>query len=119
MEKSYYLFKNLDSYDTPENKPVSLLFRLLFKSRLYFYFYNYLIYCRTGHAGAKNKLDKENMLRLSSGNIHLVERCGGKFQIRGLENLRALNSCGVKLRPFPSLPDTICISLPLRPSSNG
>lgn len=91
MEKSAYLFKNLDGYDTPENKPVSLLFRLLLKNRLYFYFYNYLIYCRTGQAGAKNQLDKENMVRLSSGNIHLVERCGGKFHIRGLENLRALN----------------------------
>ena len=91
MEKSAYLFKNLDGYDTPEDKPVSLLFRLLLKNRFYFYFYNFYIYYKTGRAGAKNQFDKENVIRLSSGNIHLVERCGGKFHIRGLQHLKALN----------------------------
>ena len=33
---SEYMFNGLDSYDTPEDHPVSLLFKLMFKSRWYF-----------------------------------------------------------------------------------
>ena len=40
METEYF-FKNTDSYDTPGDIPVSTLFKLMFRSRLYFYGVNF------------------------------------------------------------------------------
>ncbi len=86
-----------DGYDTPADAPKSLLYRLLFKSRWYFYFHNFLIFCRSGHCGAKGKLDKNNQIYYSERNLRLVERCGGQVHIRGLDNLRALEGRPVVL----------------------
>ncbi len=90
MEPSCYLFKG-DSYDTPENAPKSLLFSLLGHSRWYFYWYNFGIFCRTGKAGRNGVLTQEAQIRYSNENLRLVERCGGKIHVRGLDHLRQLN----------------------------
>lgn len=84
-----YLFKNVDSYDTPAENRGSLLFRLLFKCRWYFYAGIFGIFCRSGWQGARGKLDKAAQIDNSTRNLLLVERCGGKVHIAGLENLRA------------------------------
>lgn len=85
------LFTGKDSYDTPDNIPVSLAYRLMLRSRWYFYLYNFGIFLQSGRLGAKGKLDKDAQIRLSSGNVHLIERVGGRVHIRGLENMRSLN----------------------------
>ena len=88
--ESEYLFKNLDRYDTPDNVPVSKIFKLMFKSRWYFYWENFLVFILTGKCGKRKQLDGNMQMHYSNRNIRLVERCGGKFHISGLENLRAL-----------------------------
>ena len=87
---SEYMFGGLDSYDTPENHPVSLLFRLMFKSRWYFYFHNFGTFIRSGRCAARGQLDKENQIHYSNENIRLIENCGAKLHLRGLNNLRDL-----------------------------
>ena len=88
MHKSYF-FSNVDSYDTPDNLPVSPLFRIF--KRWYFYAVNFAVFCTCGKLGSKGRLDGEAQIAQSSRNLKLVERCGGKVHIRGLNNLRALN----------------------------
>ena len=88
-----YILSGLDQYDTPDNLPVSLAYRLLFRSRLYFYLYNFGVFIRCGLLGRKGKLDGDAQIRLSSENITLIERIGGKVHIRGLQHLR---NCGGK-----------------------
>ena len=39
--ESKYLFEGKDSYRTPESNKASLLFKLMFRSRWYFYFINF------------------------------------------------------------------------------
>ena len=88
---SEYMFHDLDRYDTPENHPVSLAFKLMFKSRWYFYFRNFGTFIRSGRCAAKGKLDKDMQIHYSNENIRLVVDCGAKLRLRGLDNLRALN----------------------------
>ncbi|MBE6374997.1 MAG: 1-acyl-sn-glycerol-3-phosphate acyltransferase [Lentisphaeria bacterium] len=87
---SEYMFHGMDSYDTPENHPVALGFKLMFKSRWYFYLRNFGTFIRSGRCAAKGKLDKDNQIYYSNDNIRLVEDCGSKVHLRGLDNLRAL-----------------------------
>ena len=83
-----YLFSGLDSYDTPEGLPVSKVYKLMFRSRWYFYLYNFGVFIRTGLLGKRGKLDGDAQIRHSSENITLIERVGGKVHLRGLEHIR-------------------------------
>ena len=88
---SEYMFHGLDSYDTPDNHPVSLVFKLMFKSRWYFYLRNFGTFVKSGRCAAKGKLDKDNQIHYSNDNIRLIEDCGSKVHLRGLDHLRELN----------------------------
>lgn len=88
MIKSY-MFGNVDRYDTPEDHPVSVWYRIF--RRLYFYYINFSVFCACGKLGKKGKLDGEAQTFQSNRNFKLVENCGGKIHLRGLEHLRALN----------------------------
>lgn len=90
MEENGYLFPG-DSYDTPSDVPKSIWYRLLLKNRLYFYANNFYIFFQTGRCGKRGQLTQERQIFYSNKNLRLVERCGGKVHLRGLDNLRALN----------------------------
>ncbi len=87
---SEYMFSGLDSYDTPADHPVAAGFKLMLRSRWYFYLHNFGIFVRSGRCAARGELDGSNQIRHSSGNIRLIENCGGTVHLRGLDNLRAL-----------------------------
>ena len=95
--ESKYLFEGKDSYRTPESNKASLLFRLMLRSRWYFYFINFTVFIRCGLCAAKGKLNKQMQIYYSNLNLLLIEKCGGKIQIDGLEHLRALNGTPVVL----------------------
>lgn len=85
---SKYLFCDVDSYDTPANTRKSLAFKLLFGSRWYFYAGIFGVFCRSGRLGARGRLDKAAQIENSTRNFRLVERCGGRIHVAGLDNLR-------------------------------
>ena len=87
MEHGQYLFAG-DAYDTPESMRKSMLYRLSLGSRWYFYLNNFGIFARTGRCGRHGRLDKERQIYYSNKNFRLVEKCGGRIHLRGLENLR-------------------------------
>ncbi|MBE6364142.1 MAG: 1-acyl-sn-glycerol-3-phosphate acyltransferase [Lentisphaerae bacterium] len=88
---SEYLFKGLDSYDTPADHKVALGFKLMFKSRWYFYWRNFRTFMRSGRCASKGKLDGDMQIHYSNENIRLVEDCGAKLHLRGLNHLRDLD----------------------------
>ena len=94
---SEYMFHGLDSYDTPENHPVSLMFKLMFKSRWYFYLRNFGTFVKSGRCAARGQLDKDRQIHYSNDNIRLVEDCGSKVHLRGLKHLRDLQGRPVVL----------------------
>ncbi|MHB9138581.1 MAG: lysophospholipid acyltransferase family protein [Victivallaceae bacterium] len=78
-----------DSYDTPESAPRSIIDRLLFNSRFYFLQKNFRIFQRTGTCARKGGLDVGHQVYFSNMNIRLVELCGGKIHLKGLNNLNS------------------------------
>jgi 1-acyl-sn-glycerol-3-phosphate acyltransferase len=89
MERGENLFSG-DSYTTPETTRHSLLYRLLWGCRFYFYFRNFFIFWQSAHCAKMGKLDQERQIFYSNKNIRLVEDCGGKIELRGLDNLRSV-----------------------------
>lgn len=89
---SEYLFHGIDNYDTPENHPVSIGFKLMLKSRWYFYMRNFGTFMRSGRCAARGALDKDMQIHYSNENIRLLEDCGAKLHLRGLNHLRDLQN---------------------------
>ena len=87
---SEYLFYNADGYDTPEDNRSSWGYRLCLGSRVYFYAGIFGTFVRGGVLGAKGKLDANAQTRLSNRNLRLIEKCGGRVHIAGLEHLRSV-----------------------------
>ena len=86
-----YMFNDVDSYDTPAEHRVSRVFRFLGRSRWYFYAVNFAVFCRSGRMGKAGRLDKQAQIEQSNRNFKLVEDCGGKIHLRGLNHLRELD----------------------------
>jgi len=80
-----------DSYDTPPETKRSWLYRLLLGNRFYFYINNFFIFFKTGMCAKRGELDVENQVFYSNQNFKLVEKCGGKIHLKGLDNLTKLN----------------------------
>jgi 1-acyl-sn-glycerol-3-phosphate acyltransferase len=80
-----------DSYDTPAETKRSFMNRLLLGNRFYFYAKNFYIFFKTGMCAKRGELDAENQIFYSNQNFRLVEDCGGKIHLKGLDNLRNLN----------------------------
>ena len=80
-----------DSYDTPPETKRSLMNRLLLGNRFYFYFNNFYIFFKTGMCAKRGELNAENQIFYSNQNLRLVENCGGKVHLKGLDNLTKLD----------------------------
>ena len=86
---SEYLFYNVDGYDTPEDNRCSWGYRLCLGCRLYYYAGIFGTFVSGGVLGARGKLDAGAQTRRSNRNLRLIEKCGGRVHIAGLEHLRA------------------------------
>lgn len=86
-----------DSYDTPSDAPHCWQDRLCCGGRWYFYWKIFLIFSRSGRCGRRGELDAAHQIYYSNQNIRLIESCGGRLHLRGLDHLRALNGRPVVL----------------------
>lgn len=75
-------------YHTPENAPRLLLDRLLFNSRFVFMSKYIGIVLKTRRAAKKGLYDTRYWVESSHDIFTLVELCGGRFHITGLDNIR-------------------------------
>jgi len=87
LKKPY--FTN-DSYHTEENTPRFLLDRLMLDTRLYFMSKYFSIVLKSRSLALKGQYDTEPWALSSYDVFKLIEGCGGRFHITGLENL---NKC--------------------------
>ncbi len=81
------LFKGNDYTTSPETRRF-LLDRLLLGWRGYFYLRNFYIFVQTGRCARRGQLTKEKQIFFSNQNIRLIEGCGGKIALAGLDHLR-------------------------------
>ena len=77
-----------DSYETPDNKRRCLLDILSFKTRWYFYLcYLHIIY-KTNRVVKSGTYEDPDYCHTSDNTFKLIESCGGKFHIKGLDNIK-------------------------------
>lgn len=79
-----------NTYQTT-NTERSFLSRLTFNSRFYFFARSCWIFAKIGTCAKKGKFDRNNQSFYSAQNFALLESCGAKFDISGLENLDEAN----------------------------
>lgn len=78
-----------DSYDTPAGGRRDIWSRLCFNCRLYFFFRTIWVFYGVARDAAKGLLNRDNQVNQSNRNIDILERCGAKIHIRGLDKLNA------------------------------
>lgn len=81
------IFAN-DAYDTPTDNKRCLLDRIGLKTRLYFYLKFLFIIIKTNKVVKQGKFDDAAYCHTSDSTFRLLERCGAKIHIRGLEHIR-------------------------------
>lgn len=79
-----------NGYDTTPGRRRAIMDRLLLNSRAYFYFCNFMIFAQSGWCAKQGRLDAANQIHYSTKNIDLVESCGGRIHVRGLDNVDKL-----------------------------
>ena len=83
------------NYDTAPGNRRTFWSRVF--GRWYFYWFNFDIFSKTGRLFRAGRCDGAAQIFHSSRNIRLIERCGGRVHVRGIENLEALNGAPVVL----------------------
>ncbi len=117
MQKDQEFFNPFpgDSYDTAENTPRSLFDRLLFGCRISFYLRNFYVFCRSGHLARTTEFGQVPQTRNSYDNIRITESCGGKFHLRGLDNIDRIPGPVVFIGNHMSLLETAVMHAFMRP----
>lgn len=77
-----------DTYDTAESTPRALPDKLSLNTRFYFMSRYIGIVLRTRKEAENGKYDTEAWIKSSGEIFDLIERCGGRFHLRGLDNIR-------------------------------
>ncbi len=83
-----------DTYDTPEGKR-SFFNKLVLGNRIDFYVRNFFVFQQSGACAGRGQLDGSNQIKYSNMNVDVVEKCGGKIHLRGLDKVRSLNHAPV------------------------
>ena len=107
-----------DSYDTPNDTRRYPGDRILLHSRWWFYLRFGIIVIKSSRLAAKNNYDDEAWIESSFQVLKSIEGCGGRFHIRGLNNLRKSREPLVLVSNHMSTLETIifpCIIVPFRP----
>lgn len=103
-------------YDTPDNNPRFLLDRLAFNSRWYFVSGYVGEIIRSRSLALRGLYDNETWAESSYRIFSLIEGCGGRFRLRGLDNLQECRGPVVFVSNHMSTLETFvfpCIIAPL------
>ena len=109
-------FFNGDTYDTSENSYRRSLDHLFLGSRWYFVGGYIREIIRARSLAVKNSYNRTAWSDSSFRILKLIEKCGGRFHLKGLDNLRRLNAPVVFVSNHMSMLETFvfpCIIAPL------
>jgi 1-acyl-sn-glycerol-3-phosphate acyltransferase len=104
------------SYDTPEDQPRRLLDRLALNTRLYFAGGYIATILKARSLAVKGAYDKQAWIKSSIEIVNLIEGCGGRFHLRGLDHLQLCRGPVVFISNHMSTLETFvfpCIIAPL------
>ncbi len=78
-----------DTYDTDDKTPRAFLDKIALNTRLYFMAEYIGIVLRTRREALDGIYDTEHWIKSSADIFRLVESCGGRFHLTGLDNIRS------------------------------
>lgn len=107
-----------DSYDTPENTRRYIGDRILFNSRWWLYLRFASVVINSSRMARKGKYDDEAWIKASFRVFQHIEGCGGRFHIRGLDNLKKTKEPLIIISNHMSTLETVifpCLFVPFRP----
>lgn len=79
------LFPN-DSYDTPSDQR-DIFSKCLFNTRFYFFFRTYYNFYKISKCAARGEFNQANQSYYSGLNFRILENCGARIHLRGLNHL--------------------------------
>jgi 1-acyl-sn-glycerol-3-phosphate acyltransferase len=109
-----------DSYDTPGNTRRYPGDRILFNSRWWLYLCFASVVINSSQLARKGKYDDEAWIKASFRIFQHIEGCGGRFHIRGLDNLKKTKEPLIIISNHMSTLETVifpCLFVPFRPIS--
>jgi len=109
---------SMDSYHTKENTPRFLLDKLMINTRIFFMLNFFSIVLKSRGAAIKGQYDKEAWISSSYDIFKLIEGCGGRFHITGLENLHKCNGPVVFISNHMSTLETMIFPCLIAPRMN-
>lgn len=104
------------TYDTPENRPRWFWDRLFLNTRWYFIAGYLDIILKARALAVKGRYDNKSWVESSYNTIKLIEGCGGRIHLRGLDHLRSCQGPVVFISNHMSILETFvfpCIIAPL------
>ena len=104
-----------DSYDTPDHVRRSIWEYLLLGTRASFYLRNFLVFARSGWLAGHTDFPASVQTKYSLMNLRIVETCGGKVHLRGLNNLSRPGGPFVIIGNHMSLLETAVLHAFVRP----
>ncbi|HJO95960.1 MAG TPA: lysophospholipid acyltransferase family protein [Victivallales bacterium] len=107
-------------YDTAENKKRCFWDILVLKTRFYFYLKFFLIILKANKFVKQGKFDNAEYCRTSDKTFKLLENCGAKIHIKGLENLKKVEGPVVFIGNHMSILETFILPgliIPFKPVS--
>ena len=81
------IFTN-NSYDTPKDKKRCLMDKLFFNTGFYFYLKYLIIIYKANKVAKLGKFNDAEYCKIADKTFKLLENCGAKLHIKGLDNIR-------------------------------
>jgi len=103
-----------DAYDTSPGRK-DFLSGLLLDCRFYFYFRICFNFCRIGRCAAHGQFNRENQARYCGRNVDILEQCGARLHLRGLNHLTEIPGPFVLAGNHMSSIETIVLNAFLSP----
>lgn len=107
-----------DSYHTKEDTHRFMLDRLMMNTRLYFMLKFFHIVLKARSLALKSQYDREAWVLSSLEIVKLIEGCGGRFHITGLENLHKCKGPVVFISNHMSTLETLVFPCLIAPYMN-
>jgi 1-acyl-sn-glycerol-3-phosphate acyltransferase len=107
-----------DTYDTPGTIRRYMGDHIFFHSRWWFYLLLAKVVIKSSILASKGKYDDQEWIKASFTLFKSIEGCGGRFHIRGLDNLRKTKDPVVLVSNHMSSLETVifpCLIAPFRP----
>lgn len=105
-----------DSYFTKDDTPRALFDKLTLNTRFYFVIKFLRKINKSRKLALKGKYDNHTWIKASFGVIELIEKCGGRFHITGMDNFRNLKEPVIFISNHMSTLETLVFPSLIAPS---